>query len=277
MAIPQLGGKWVLVTGAAAGIGYETALAFAREGASLVICDLEAQRLDACATELTEIGAKYLRYGFDVADEAAVHQLADTLQARIGVPDVIVNNAGIGYLGPYDKTSTATWRRVLDINLMGVVHGCQAFVPRMREAGGARHVVNLASAAGYSAVPNLSAYVASKHAVMGFTETLAMELHGSSVGVSVVCPGIINTAIVRNAAQVSEAIRSEQTDRLQAYYQAHGAHPSLVAQRIVRAVKRGENLVLAGPTARSAYFAKRLSPSLLRAASLVEAKKTGYL
>jgi NAD(P)-dependent dehydrogenase (short-subunit alcohol dehydrogenase family) len=277
MAVRELKNKWVLVSGAASGIGYETALAFARQGANVVVTDVNAAGLEAVQRDVDAVGVRCLSYAVDVSDEAAMREMAEAVHKQIGALDVLVNNAGIGYLGPFLQTSAQNWRRVFDVNVMGIVHACQAFLPAMIAAGGARHVVNVASAAGISPAPNLSAYSASKHAVMGLSDTLSIELDKTQVGVTVVCPGVINTPIIRNRSAVSAVIPPEQLDCLEAHYRKTGAHPSLVARQIVRGVKRGQDIVLAGPTAQAMFNVKRLSRWLARKATILGCKQNGYL
>jgi len=277
MALPDLRERWVLVTGAASGIGYETALAFAREGARIIAVDLDAARLAAIAQAVQALGQRCLALGCDVSDPEAVASLNEKVTAEAGVPHVLVNNAGIGFIGPFLDTPPAAWDRVFAVNVMGVVHVTRAFLPGMLVAGGPRHLVNVASAAGIHAVPNLSAYSASKHAVLGLSDTLAMELAGTEVAVTVVCPGVINTPIVRNRNAVSPSVPTSALDKLEHHYQTKGAHPSLVGTRIVRAVKRGEDIVLVGPTAAMVFHARRLSRRLLRRAGLSGAREIGYV
>jgi NAD(P)-dependent dehydrogenase (short-subunit alcohol dehydrogenase family) len=277
MAFKDLTGRWVLVTGAASGIGHETALAFAREGANIVAIDLDEPRVGSTAAMIESLGRRCLTYGCDVSDSEAVGTLAAKVTAAIGAPHVVVNNAGIGFLGSFLETPIGAWHRVIGVNLMGVVNISRAFLPAMIEAGDARHLVNIASAAGIHAVPNLSAYSASKHAVVGLCEALSMELERTHVCVTVVCPGIINTPIVRNHLAAAPSVPASAFDKLDRQYQARGAHPSLVAARIVRAVRRGEGLVLVGPSAALVFHTRRLSRRLLRKASMSGARQLGYV
>lgn len=277
MAIPNLRDKWVVVTGAASGIGYETALAFARRGANIYATDLNQAGLDDLSKALIGLGVRHHLAIVDVANEAAMRALAQEVQDKVGAPHVLVNNAGTGYMGPFLHTPMQAWRRLLDVNLMGVVHGCYYFLPAMKEAGGARHVVNVASAAGITPSPNLSAYSATKHAVMGLNDTLSIELDGTGIGVTAVCPGVINTPIIRNRKAVSPVIPSEQLDKLEGYYRSEGAHPAIVGTRIVQAVQRGEDIVLVGPTARPMFHIKRLSRRLMRLLTIEGCKRNGFI
>jgi len=277
MPLPHLADKWVLVTGAASGIGFETCLAFAREHAHIVAVDLNAEGLDAVAQDVQRHGVRCLTRRVDVSDWPAVEALADELHTTLGAPvDVVVNNAGIAYLGPFLHSPLSAWRRLIDVNLMGTVHVCYAFLPAMVEAGGHRQLVNVASVAGLTPSPNLSAYSATKHAVIGLSDALSMELEGTGVGVTVVCPGIINTPIVRNRHAVATVITDEQIDRLQDHYRLRGAHPSLVGLRIVEAVQDGEDLVLAGPLAHGMALFKRVSRKLIRRLTIFGSRRHGF-
>ncbi len=274
--VADLKGVWVLITGAASGIGQECALAFAREGGHIVAVDLDAARLAETTRMVTQIGVRCLEWGCDVSDPAAVTALADAVMAQAGAPHVTINNAGIGYIGPFLDTPLEAWQRIIAVNLMGVVHIARAFLPAMIAAGGQRSLVNVASAAGLYPVPNLSAYSATKHAVLGLSDALSMELDGSAVHVTVVCPGVINTPIVRNRAAVAQGVPAATLDKLEQHYRTKGVHPAVVAARIVRAVKRGEDIVLAGPSAASVYFARRFSRGLLRRLTISGARQMGY-
>lgn len=277
MAIPDLLNHWVLVTGAASGIGFETALSFTRAGASLIITDIQPEPLEIARRRIVSMGGDCVSLLLDVSDPDQVHDVAQTIEQQYGVPSVVVNNAGIGYLGPFLHTPLEAWRRVIDVNLMGMVHMCQAFLPMMMLENRPTHLVNVASAAGLHPAPNLSAYSASKHAVMGLHDALAMELASSKIGLTVVCPGVINTPIVRNRHAVADIVPAEQLSKIADHYEKHGAHPSLVGQRIVKAVQTGEQLVLVGPTAKALYTVKRLSRSLAHWATVDGCKKNGYM
>ncbi len=277
MALNDLTGRWVLVTGAASGIGHETALAFAHAGADIIAVDIDEARLAEASRQVEAAGRRCRSFACDVGDAAAVDVLAMAVMADTGPPDVVVNNAGVGFLGPFLDTPLAAWKQVIGVNLMGVVHVSRAFLPAMIAKGGARHLVNVASAAGLHSVPNLGAYSASKHAVIGLSDAIAMELGRTEVGVTVVCPGIINTPIIRNRRAVAPSVPASALDRLERQYQAKGVHPSVVGARIVRAVRRGEDIVLVGPSSAVVFHARRLSRGLLRKAGVSGARQLGYV
>ena len=277
MAIANLHHKHVLITGAASGIGRATALAFAREGAHIHAADLNAEALLSLETEIRAMGCQCFSYTVNMADEAAVREFATQVNNQIGALDVLINNAGIGYLGRFLHSDLAHWSRLINVNLMGVVHGCYHFLPAMIAAGGERQVLNVASAAGIYPSPTMGAYAASKHAVFGFTEVLKMELAATSVGVTTVCPGIINTPITRTPGAVASSVSEEQVSRLRAYYDAKGCTPDVVADGMVRAVLKGEDLLLVGPYAKLISFMRRLSIGWLRSLVLKDARKIGYL
>ncbi len=277
MAIADLNHKKVLITGAASGIGRATALAFARQGATLLLCDVDAQGLEALRQQLASAGGTCFTYCMDVTDAVGMATLAAQVHFSHGVIDVLINNAGIGYLGRFLDSDLNHWQRVMNINLMGVVHGCYSFIPHMVEAGGPRQVINVASAAALFPSPSMAAYAASKHAVYGLSEVLKMELSDTQVQVTTVCPGVINTPIVAHHGNIAPSVNREQIARLQDYYRRKGCNPDQVARSMVRAVQEGRDLVLVGPFARLIFQLRRLSVGLLRRIVFNDARKIGYL
>jgi len=268
--------RLVLITGAASGIGYECARSFAERGARLVISDINAESLEKARAELAAGGTRCHAIACDVASEASVNALAAVVEKDAGAVDVLVNNAGVAFLGSFEQTPLAQWRRILDINVLGVVHCVDAFLPAMRRAGGKRKIVNIASLAGFAPAPNMSAYAASKHAVVGLSEVLALELHDTDISVLIVCPGIINTPIV-HVSGTAPGMAEAQIARLQKYYDTNGCHPRVVAEDIVRAVERDAIVLPTGPMARVGYRMMRLSRRLARRLTISGAKKSGYL
>jgi NAD(P)-dependent dehydrogenase (short-subunit alcohol dehydrogenase family) len=276
LAIKQLQNKQVLITGAASGIGRASALAFARQGAHIIASDLRLEPLQSLQQEVQALGVNCLIHAVDVSDEAAMQAFAEQVLAQVGAPDVLFNNAGIAYMGKFLDCDLAHWQRIINVNLMGVVHGCYHFVPMMLAAGGPRQVVNVSSTASYAPSPSMASYAASKFAVAGFCDVLRMELAGTPIGVTDVCPGVINTAITASGAEPSMQ-QSGQLQRLQDYYIREGCLPDVVANDVVRAVQTGKTLVLTGPYSRLLYHLKRLSRRLLFKITLSTAPKVGYL
>jgi len=277
MAIPDLRNKHVVITGAGSGIGRSAALAFARRGAHIFASDLRLEPLESLQKEIATLGGVCRIHAVDVASEKSMKEYAERVHGEAGAADVLINNAGIAYLGLFLQSDLEHWQRVLNVNLMGVVHGCRYFIPKMVEAGGARQVLNVASSAGNYPAPSMAAYAASKFAVNGFSEVLKMELATTRIGVTTVCPGVINTAIVTTGSGVSPAMQAQQIDRLQSYYKSKGCSPDVVAEDMVRAVQTGQDICLTGPAAALVYHVKRISVRLLRALMIRSARKVGYL
>jgi NAD(P)-dependent dehydrogenase (short-subunit alcohol dehydrogenase family) len=193
--VEDLRDRVAVVTGAASGIGLALATAFLDAGGKVVLADVAAPQLDVVAGDLAHRwGAdRVVATPTDVADPAAVDALADAAWAAFGRVDVVCNNAGTIALGPAWEVPLADYRRVVDVNLFGVVHGIRAFVPRLLAQGGPAHVLNTASMGGLISLPSIGPYVASKHAVVALSEVLAADLAaaGAPIGVSVLCPGYV--------------------------------------------------------------------------------------
>jgi NAD(P)-dependent dehydrogenase (short-subunit alcohol dehydrogenase family) len=192
----DLKGKVAVVTGAASGIGRELALACAAEGARLAIADVDEKGLAETA-RLLPPGCESIQVRCDVSKALDLEALAERTYERFGAANVVFNNAGVAVAGPVWSAPLDEWKWVLDVNLMGVVHGIHAFVPRMLAAKTEGHIVNTASVAGLLSVPGSGVYCASKHAVVSLSECLHHDLRmaGSNIGVSVLCPAWVATGI----------------------------------------------------------------------------------
>ena len=262
-------GSLVVVTGAGSGIGRATARLFAGLGAEVVVADLRAETAEETA-EL--IGPAAHPYVVDVADGAAMRTFADQVAAVHGVPDVVVNNAGIGLAGPFLDTTDEQWRRVLDVNLLGVVNGCRLFGRQMADAGEGGHIVNIASAAAYTPSRVLPAYAASKSAVLMLSECLRGELARDRIGVSAICPGIVHTNIT--VTSTFAGVDADEQDRLRrtafAAYGRRGFGPERVAAAIVGAVRDNAAVVPVTPEAKLGLVASRLVPAVMRAGARID-------
>ncbi|MEU3300929.1 SDR family oxidoreductase [Streptomyces sp. NPDC006678] len=271
--VERFGGQLVLVTGAASGIGRATAFAFAEVGARVVVVDRDGEGAARTAEMCRLIGAPAAwPETVDVADEAAMEKLAGKVAAEYGVVDVLVNNAGIGLSGSFFDTTSEDWRKVLDVNLWGVIHGCRVFGRQMAERGQGGHIVNTASAAAYQPSKALPAYATSKAAVLMLSECLRAELAGQSIGVSAICPGIVNTNITATArfAGVSEEEQQRRQKKTSRLYGLRNYPPERVAEAVLRAVVDNRAVVPVTPEARGARLLSRFSPGALRAIARLE-------
>ncbi|GAA3126747.1 SDR family oxidoreductase [Streptomyces rectiviolaceus] len=269
----RFGGQLVLVTGAGSGIGRATAFAFAEAGARVVAVDRDAEGAARTAEMSRLIGAPQA-WGetVDVADEQAMEKLAEKVAREYGIVDVLVNNAGIGLSGSFLDTSAEDWKKVLDVNLWGVIHGCRLFGKQMAERGQGGHIVNTASAAAYQPSKALPAYSTSKAAVLMLSECLRAELAGQGIGVSAICPGFVNTNITATTHFTGvdaeeEKRRQKKTSRL---YGLRNYPPEKVADAILRAVVKNQAVVPVTPEARGAHLMSRFTPKALRAIARLE-------
>ncbi|RMI29489.1 SDR family oxidoreductase [Nocardia stercoris] len=257
----------VVISGAGSGIGRETALAFARRGAELVLSDINLDAVKETVDLVVAAGGTAHAYALDVADRDAVAEHAATVLAAHGVPDILVNNAGVGQAGGFFDTTPEEFDRVLGINLGGVVNGCRSFGSAMAERGLGGHIVNLSSMAAYTPQRDFSAYSTSKSAVFMFSDCLRTELAGKGVEVHTICPGIVHTNIVSNTrfaglSADDEAAKQQHFDKL---YRARRYGPEKVAEHIVRAVERGRDIVPVTPESHLQYRAQRFAPGVVRA------------
>ncbi|MFS4091777.1 SDR family oxidoreductase [Streptomyces sp. AF1A] len=269
----RFGGRLVLVTGAGSGIGRATAFAFAEAGARVVAVDRDAEAAARTAERSRLIGApEAWAETADVADEHAMEKLAERIHRAYGVLDVLVNNAGIGLSGSFFATSTDDWRRILDVNLWGVIHGCRLFGARMAERGQGGHIVNIASAAAYQPSRALPAYSTSKAAVLMLSECLRAELASQSIGVTAICPGFVNTAITSTArfAGVDAAEERRRQKSAARLYGLRNYPPGKVASAVLDAVAHNKAVVPVTPEARGAHLLSRFLPGALRRIARVE-------
>ncbi|MFE9028712.1 SDR family oxidoreductase [Streptomyces iakyrus] len=263
----RFGGQLVLVTGAGSGIGRATALAFAEAGARVVAVDRNAGAAVGTAEKARLLGApEAWAETVDVSDEQAMEKLAEKVTTEYGVVDVLVNNAGIGLSGSFFDTTPEDWKKVLDVNLWGVIHGCRLFGRRMAERGQGGHIVNVASAAAYQPSRALPAYSTSKAAVLMLSECLRAELAGRGIGVTAVCPGFVNTAITSTAHFAGVDAREEKRlqKRAARLYGLRNYPPEKVARAILRAVTRNAAVAPVTPEARGARWLSRWAPGALR-------------
>ncbi|HEY3142542.1 MAG TPA: SDR family oxidoreductase [Acidimicrobiales bacterium] len=259
-------GKVVVVTGAGSGIGRQTSLAFAERGAEIVAADIDADAAARTATLCRDLGAPATHHQVDVGDAEAMEALAKAVERDHGGADIVVNNAGIGMAGPLLDTSTEDWERVLRVNLWGVIHGSRLFGQQMSARGEGGHIVNVASMAAFTPSRSYPAYATSKAAVLMLSECLRAELADASIGVTAICPGVVNTGIVSATRFVGVGDAEQQrrrtvTNRL---YARRGFTPEKVADAIVRSVDRNRPVVPVALEAQVMRLVSRLAPRTTR-------------
>jgi NAD(P)-dependent dehydrogenase (short-subunit alcohol dehydrogenase family) len=252
----QLEGALAVVTGGGSGIGRATALALARRGAQVVVIDMDGDAATEVATSIDGVARS-----LDVSDPEATTRVARELEREVGVPDLLVNNAGVGHTGRFLATTLDDWHWILGTNLMGVVHGCRAFGPAMLDRGSG-HVVNVSSGLAYTPRATEPAYVTSKAAVLALTRCLRADWGPKGVGVSAICPGVIATSIVERGRFRGERASAEAMARVRRGF-ARGHPPMLVAEAVVDAVERDRPVVPVGIEARVGWVLHGLVPSRL--------------
>ncbi|MUL48700.1 SDR family NAD(P)-dependent oxidoreductase [Mycobacterium sp. CBMA293] len=272
MKINNLDPQLVVVTGAGSGIGRATAIRFAKLGAHVVVSDIDLDSAESTAAMIKGAGRRASSVQLDVTDPVAWEAFARDVRAGYGVPDVVVNNAGIVVSGPFLKLSAADWDKQLSINLMGVVHGCRVFGAQMAERGRGGHMVNIASAAAFTPTPVMAPYSVSKAGVKMLSECLRLELAPYGIGVSAICPGVINTNIGDRAVTVGVdpalVARGQQlTKQLQEFAELlpfSPMSPDLVARAAVRAVNYDLAVVPVRAEAWLGYVMHRIAPGINR-------------
>jgi NAD(P)-dependent dehydrogenase (short-subunit alcohol dehydrogenase family)/pimeloyl-ACP methyl ester carboxylesterase len=265
-AAGRFGGKLVLITGAGSGIGRAAALAFAAEGADVLATDIDETSAKETARLCRQHDVDAHPYPLDVTDAAAVRALALRVRAEQGVPDIVLANAGIGVAGPFLDTDEADWRRVLDVNLWGVIHTLRAFADLLVERDRGGHLVVTASASAYTPWPALTAYATTKAAVLSLAQSLRTELAPRGIGVSAICPGFVATNITRTTRFVGQDPEAEQRSRelTTRAYERRNFGPERVAPAILDAVEHNRAVVPVTLEGRLAAIGARLSPALMR-------------
>jgi NAD(P)-dependent dehydrogenase (short-subunit alcohol dehydrogenase family)/pimeloyl-ACP methyl ester carboxylesterase len=269
----SFGDTLVSVTGAGSGIGRATALAFAREGAELVVSDIDEATVKETAAEIAARGGVAHAYVLDVSDADAVEAFAERVSAEHGVPDVVVNNAGIGHAGGFLDTPAEEFDRVLDINLGGLVNGCRSFGRRLVERGTGGYIVNVASMAAFTPLQSLSAYCTSKAAAFMFSDCLRAEFDAADVGLTTICPGVINTNIINTTRFDAPAGKTDKVDdrrgQLEKLFALRHYGPENVANAILSSVKKKKPIRPVAPEAYAFYGLARVAPQALRSTARV--------
>ncbi|MBT0566290.1 SDR family oxidoreductase [Williamsia sp. CHRR-6] len=255
-----------VITGGGSGIGRETALLFADQGSEVVVADIDLAAAEKTAAEVARRRGRAHAYALDVADTEALTAFAETVAARHGIADIVVNNAGIGLAGALLDATDTQLRRLVDINLMGVATGSRVFGRQMVARGAGGHIVNLASQAAYMPQRGLGAYAATKAAVLMLSESLGAELAEHRIGVSAICPGVVHTNITRTTefAGRSAEEQERQRDRMDGLYRRRGFTPDRVATQILAAVTENRAVVPVTVESAVSYRLYRFFPGLTR-------------
>jgi len=236
--LTDLTGRTAVVTGGASGIGRALSLLFAREGANVVVADLDEAGMAETVTAVGKAGRRGLAVKTDVSRLDDVRALADRAFGEFGAVQVVCNNAGVALWGGLESVSHKDWEWAMGVNLWGVIHGVECFVPRMINQKQPGHVVNTASMAGLIASQGLGIYNTTKYAVVGLSETLQKDLRGYDIGVSVLCPMGVNTNIRHSDRNRPAALRNDAGAREGRAVDLIGRYlaPEHVAERVLRAI-----------------------------------------
>jgi short-subunit dehydrogenase len=264
-------GKKALITGGASGIGLAIAARLANKGAVPIILDMNRASLDKALAELK--GEGYEAYGFqaDVTRIDELRRIRDELEAEGKSPDILVNCAGITLIAHVNATEHEEWQRIIDVNLMGTINTIETFVPAMTERGSG-HVVNIGSIDGIIPVPGQSAYCASKFAVTGLTEVMHYDLKHNGVGVTLVCPGYVNTPLANTSTMKDLPLHFKGARLAERFLKLFGGPPRKVAYHVVEAITHNKFLLIPGLPSRIFYHYHRLFPRLATRSGLGVAK-----
>ncbi len=242
----QLEGKTAFVTGAASGIGLGIARALAGAKMNIALADIEEAPLESACAEIQGLGVQATATVLDVADRAAMYRAADDVERVFGRVDVLVNNAGVGFVGtPLDEIRDRDFDWVIGVNLHGVIHGIKAFVPLIKRHGEGGHVVNTSSSGGFQIKPgwNHGLYGLTKFAVVGLSEGLEQDLAPHGIGVSVLAPAAVSTKIYqagRNRPERYGGSFRRSEDHPIAAAGAAGMNADAVGERVLRAIRHNE-------------------------------------
>lgn len=255
----KLKDRVAVITGAGSGIGQAIAFSLARRGCQLALADINSQTLAQTVEQVKILGVSVTGYPLDVTDRQAVAALPDRVLADHGRVDLLINNAGIAAGGTFERMSEQDFDLVMEVNFHAVVRLTRAFMPYLRQSNKAR-IVNLSSLYGLVSPPEQSAYSASKFAVRGFSNALRHELEGSGVGVTVVHPGGVATAIALNALVQADATSEEITQKQAFYARQLRMPPQQAGEIIVKGIEKRKARIIVGTDAKVVAWLERLMP-----------------
>jgi NAD(P)-dependent dehydrogenase (short-subunit alcohol dehydrogenase family) len=250
-------GKVAVITGGASGIGLATARRLAREGMNIVLADIEPNTLERAVADVSALGVEAIGVPTDVGDLAQVQALADRAFERFGAVHLLFNNAGVAISGPIQEMTHADWEWLMRVNLWGVIHGVETFVPRMIEQRQGGHIVSTASFAGLVANDGLGVYCVTKYGVVGLSECLFRDLRNEGIGVSVLCPMRVETNIGNSARNrppelggPNETVVHEGPGEDERQLAGGTISADEVAEMVLKAVRNNELYILTHPESR---------------------------
>ena len=252
--------KTAVVTGAASGIGRALGIGLAREGARVVLADLNQAGLAESAKLVEAAGAKAETYALDVSSRDAVQSFADDIEAKFGGADIVINNAGVTQFSKIEDLSYEDFEWIMNIDFWGVVHSTKSFLPQMRRKGRG-HVVNISSIFGIVSAPGQGAYNAAKFAVRGFTEALRHEMRGSAIEISCVHPGGVKTGIMRSARFLQHVPANARESLWTNFDLLPLLPPGDAAAIIIKGIKKNRQRIIVGNDARMMDWIQRLMPT----------------
>jgi short-subunit dehydrogenase len=255
----KLKGRAAVVTGAAGGIGRAIAISLARRGCHLALADIDEAALARTARDIAALGVRVTRHHLDVADRAAVAAFPERVTREHNRVDILVNNAGVAVTGTFEEVAEADFEWLIDINFWGVVRMTRAFLPLLHQSDDA-HIVNISSVFGLIAPPGNTAYCASKFAVRGFSESLRKELRKTRIGVTVVHPGGVATAIAKNARMPKTNDPEKDKEKRKSFESFLRTSPEVAGEAIVRGAENRKPRVLVGTDAKRIAIIERLMP-----------------
>jgi len=251
-------GKNCFISGAASGIGRSTAFATARLGARLFLTDINQPALEETAEQVVARGGNVdVHQAFDIADYEAVSQFANTIHEQYGPMDIVMNIAGISIWGEIDRLTYQHWKKSIDVDLWGPVHGIICFLSEMIKNGRGGHLVNVASAAGLVAFPRHVTYSAAKFGLVGVSEVLRYDLMKHNIGVTLVCPGAVETPLKKTVEIVGVDRSDPKIKKFEAMFSKRAVTPEKVAEQIIAGVRKNKFLVFTSTDIRLLYWLKR--------------------
>lgn len=250
----QVAGRTAFITGGGSGVALGQAKVFAAAGCKVAIADVRQDHLDEAMAYFSRTDCEVMSVKLDITDRAAYAAAADEVEARLGPVSLLFNTAGVSIFGPLQKATYDDWDWQMTVNVGGVINGIQTFLPRMIERGQGGHIVNTASMSAFVALPGTGIYCTTKMAVRGLTECLAMELEETDIGVSLLCPGAVNTNI--HESVLSRPAHLQNTGyygadpqvfaRLKQIIQV-GMEPETLAKHVLKGVEENQLYILPYP------------------------------